>query len=95
MRRPRTESARPHQWRAALDVGSDGNLIKDAVAGLSDWDRAVIFRSYYLGRTTTQIAAEFSTDDELVKHDLHHALHALRATIQKRDDITRRRMRVV
>lgn len=95
MRRPRTESARPPQWRAAHDVGSDGALIKDAVAGLSDWDRAVIFRSYYLGRTTTQIAAEFSTDDELVKHDLHHALHALRATVQKRDDNTRRRMRVV
>jgi DNA-directed RNA polymerase specialized sigma24 family protein len=55
----------------------------------------VIYRSYYLRQTTTQIAAEFSTDDELVKHDLHRALHTLRATLQKRDDMTRRRLRVV
>jgi RNA polymerase sigma-70 factor (ECF subfamily) len=86
---------RPIQWRGAVDVGSDGNLVRDAVARLSDWDRALIHRSYYLGRTTTQIAAEFRTDDELVKHDLHCALHALRATLQKRDDIMRRHLRVV
>jgi RNA polymerase sigma-70 factor, ECF subfamily len=95
VRGPRTESARPAQWRGTIDVGSDGNLVRDAVARLSDWDRAVIYRSYYLGRTTTQIAAEFRTDDELVKHDLHRALHALRTTLQQRDDITRRRLRVV
>lgn len=95
MRCPRTELTGPTQWRGAVDVGSDGNLVRDAVARLSDWDRALIYRSYYLGRTTTQIAAEFRTDDELVKHDLHCALHALRATLQKRDDIMRRHLRVV
>ena len=95
MRRPRTELARPAQWTGAIDVGSDGNLVRDAMAHLSDWDRAVIYRSYYLGRTTTQIAAEFRTDDELVKHDLHRALHALQANLRKRDDVTRRHLRVV
>lgn len=95
MKPPRTEWARPDQRRASIDADSDRNLIRDAVACLSDWDRAVICRSYYLGRTTTQIAAEFRTDDELVKHDLHRALHALRAALQKRDDITRPRLRVV
>lgn len=78
-----------------IDLGSDSNLLTDAVARLSDWDRAVIYRSYYLGRTTTQIAAEFRTDDEIVKHALHRALHALRATVQKRDATMRRRLRVV
>lgn len=92
---PRTDSTRPAQRRGAVDVDSDEYLVRDAVERLSDWDRAVIYRSYYLGRTTTQIAAEFRTDEELVKHDLHRALHALRATLQKRDDIPRRRLRVV
>lgn len=95
MRYPRTELGRPARWRGAIDVGSDGNLVRDAVAGLSDWDRAVIYRSYYLGQTTTQIAAEFRTDDELVKHDLHRALHALRANLWKQDGMTRRHLRVV
>ena len=95
MRCPRTELPRPAQWRGAIDVGSDGNLVRDAVARLSDWDRAVIYRSYYLGRTTSQIAAEFRTDDELVKHDLHRALHALRANLRKQDDMTRRHLSVV
>ena len=91
MRCPRTELAGRPQWQATIDVGSDGNLIRDAVAHLSDWDRAMIYRSYYLGRTTTQIAAELRTNDDLVKQGLHHALHALRATLQDRDDITHRR----
>jgi RNA polymerase sigma-70 factor, ECF subfamily len=95
VRRSRTRLARPDVWQAGVDVGSDGEVIRGAVARLSDGDRAVIYRSYYLGRTTTQIAADFSTDEQLVKHDLHRALHALRATIQQRDDITGRRMRIV
>jgi len=95
VRYPRTELGRPAQWRGVIDVGSDGHLVKDAVAGLSDRDRAMIYRSYYLGQTTTQIAAEFRTDDELVKHDLHRVLHALRANLRKRDEIARRHLRVV
>jgi RNA polymerase sigma-70 factor (ECF subfamily) len=51
----------------------------------------MIYRSYYLGRTTTQIAAEFKADDDFVKQELHRALHTLRVALQERDDIARRR----
>jgi RNA polymerase sigma-70 factor (ECF subfamily) len=78
-----------------MAVGSDGKLTTEALKGLSEWDRAILYRSYYLRRTTTQIAEEFSTDDELVKQHLHRALHALRAAVQHRHDIPRRRLRVV
>jgi len=82
VRCPRTELARRAPWQAAIYVNVDGNLVRDAVAHLSDRHRAVIYRSYYLGRTTTQIAAELKTDDDVVKDDLHHALHALRMTLE-------------
>ena len=91
MRCPRTGSAPRALGQATIDVGSDGNLVRDAVTRLSDWDRAMIYRSYYLGRTTTQIAAEFKADDDFVKQELHRALHTLRVALQERDDIARRR----
>ena len=56
--------------------------IKNALARLSSRNRAVIYRSYYLGRTTAQIAAELGTDDDVVKGELHEALCALRAALQ-------------
>ncbi len=79
---PRAESARRAQTRASTDVPLDMDLIRDAIAQLSDRHRAVIYRSLCLKRTTMQIAAELRTDDQLVKQDLHHALHALRTTLQ-------------
>jgi RNA polymerase sigma-70 factor (ECF subfamily) len=78
-----------------MAVGPDGKLATEALRALSEWDRALLYRSYYLRRTTTQIAEEFRTDDELVKQHLHRALHALRTALQQRDDIPRRRLRVV
>jgi DNA-directed RNA polymerase specialized sigma24 family protein len=79
---PRAESARRAQARASIDVPFDIDLIRDAIALLSDRHRAVIYRSLCLKRTTMQIANELRTDDQLVKQDLHHALHALRTTLQ-------------
>lgn len=73
--------ARQAQWQPATDVDPDTNLVRHAVAQLSDLHRAMIDRSLYLGRTTTQIAAEFRTNDDAVKHELHNALHALRMTL--------------
>ena len=61
-------------------------LLRRWVAQLSDRDRAMIYRSYYLGRTTTQIAAEFRVDGDVVKYELHHALRALRTTLQSAGD---------
>lgn len=68
-------------------VPASGSMdqIKGALAGLSNRYRAVIYRSYYLGRTTAQIAAELGTDDDAVKSDLHDALCALRASLHRGD----------
>jgi RNA polymerase sigma-70 factor (ECF subfamily) len=52
------------------------------LARLSNRHRAVIYRAYYLGRTTTQIAAEVGTNDGAVKAELHHALRGLRISLQ-------------
>lgn len=60
-------------------INGDLGAFRDAVAHLSDRQRAMIHRSHYLGRTTAEIAAELNTDDAAVKHELHHALHALRS----------------
>ncbi len=81
MKCPRAESARRADTRSFPDLPSDEDLIRDAVARLSDRHRAVIYRSLCLKRTTSQIAAELRTDDQRVKQELHHALHALRKTL--------------
>ena len=80
------ELARRAPWQTAIDIGLDGNVVRAAMAQLSDRDRAMIYRSYYLGLTTTQIAAELRTDEDLVKHGLHRALHALRMTLERAGD---------
>ncbi len=74
VRRPRTDLA----WRPQREA----TIVTEAMARLSDPQRAMIYRSHYLGRTTTQIAAELGTNGEVVKHELHRALHALRMTLQ-------------
>jgi DNA-directed RNA polymerase specialized sigma24 family protein len=79
---PRAESARRAQAGAAIEQPFDADQVRDAMALLSDRHRAVIYRSLCLKRTTTQIAAELRIDDRLIKQDLHHALHALRTTLQ-------------
>jgi RNA polymerase sigma-70 factor (ECF subfamily) len=79
---PRAESARRDQAGAAIEQPFDAEQIRGAMALLSERHRAVIYRSLWLKRTTSQIAAELRTDDRLIKQDLHHALHALRTTLQ-------------
>ena len=78
---PRAELARRAETRAFPGASFDEDLIRDAMAQLSHRHRAVVYRSLCLKRTTMQIAAELRTDDQLVKQDLHHALHALRVTL--------------
>lgn len=79
--RLRTGLARRVRRPAASDIKPDGGQVRDALAQLSDRHRAMLYMSHYLGRTTAQISAELGIDDDIVKNELHHALHALRMTL--------------
>lgn len=61
---------------------TDRRAIRQAMATLSSPHRAVIYRAYYLERSTAQIAAEDDTTECAVRATLHDAmrelLHALR-----------------
>ncbi|MDT5192206.1 MAG: polymerase sigma-70 factor, subfamily [Mycobacterium sp.] len=75
--------------RAGVDQVSavlDRLLIGDALAQLSPQHRAVIVRSYYLCWTTTQIADDLRIAVGTVKSRLHHALRALRLTLQETEE---------
>jgi RNA polymerase sigma-70 factor (ECF subfamily) len=43
----------------------------------------VVRRSYYLGWTTARIADDLHITDDTVKSTLHHAMRALRLTLQE------------
>jgi RNA polymerase sigma-70 factor (ECF subfamily) len=66
-----------------LNAALDRSLIGDALARLSPQHRAVIRRSYYLGWTTARIADDLHIADDTVKSRLHHAMRALRLTLQQ------------
>ena len=59
------------------------SLIGDALAQLSAEHRAVVVRAYYLGWTTMEIADDLQIAESTVKSRLHHALRALRLTLQR------------
>jgi RNA polymerase sigma-70 factor (ECF subfamily) len=73
------ENTGPDEVNAALDR----LLMGDALAQLSVDHRAVIRRSYYLGWTTAQIAADLDIAEGTVKSRLHYAVRALRLTLQE------------
>jgi RNA polymerase sigma-70 factor (ECF subfamily) len=66
-----------------VDSALDKLLIGDAMAQLSADHRAVIRRSYYLGWSTAQIAADLDIAEGTVKSRLHYAVRALRLTLQE------------
>ena len=66
-----------------VDSALDRLLIGDAMAQLSSEHRAVIRRSYYLGWSTAQIAADLDIAEGTVKSRLHYAVRALRLTLQE------------
>jgi RNA polymerase sigma-70 factor, ECF subfamily len=66
-----------------VDSALDRLLIGDAIAQLSEDHRAVIRRSYYLGWSTAQIAADLDIAEGTVKSRLHYAIRALRLTLQE------------
>lgn len=71
------EPAAPDELSGTLNRA----LIGDAMAQLSDDHRAVVGRSYYLGWTTAQIAAELGIAEGTVKSRLHYALRGLRQAL--------------
>jgi RNA polymerase sigma-70 factor (ECF subfamily) len=71
------EPAGPDELGGALNRA----LIGDAMAQLSADHREVVGRSYYLGWTTAQIAAELGIAEGTVKSRLHYALRSLRQTL--------------
>ena len=71
------EGASPDDVNAALDR----LLISDALAQLTPEHRAVVRRSYFLGWTTAQIAADLRIADGTVKSRLHFALRRLRLAL--------------
>jgi RNA polymerase sigma-70 factor, ECF subfamily len=73
------ERAGPDEAKYALDR----LLLGDALAQLSAEHRAVVWRSYYLGWTTAQIADDLHLAEGTVKSRLHYALLALRLTLQE------------
>jgi RNA polymerase sigma-70 factor (ECF subfamily) len=58
-------------------------LVADAFARLSAEDRACVRRAYYNGWTTAQIGKDLGIAEDAVKSRLHHALRALRQTLQE------------
>ena len=51
--------------------------IRQAVAMLSSPHRAVIYRAFFLGHSTAQIAAEYRITESAVRAELHDAMKAL------------------
>jgi RNA polymerase sigma-70 factor, ECF subfamily len=73
------EAAGPDEVSGTLNRA----LIGDAMAQLSDQHRAVVGRSYYLGWTTAQIAADLGIAEGTVKSRLHYALRELRTALME------------
>ena len=73
------EPSGPDELNATLDR----LLIEEALAQLPTWHRAVVRRSYYLGWTTAQTAADLQIAEGTVKSRLHNAVRAMRLTMQE------------
>lgn len=70
--------------RDEVNAALDRLVLGDALAQLSEEHRAVIRRSYYLGWTTAQIAADLQIPEGTVKSRLHYAVRTLRLMLQER-----------
>jgi RNA polymerase sigma-70 factor, ECF subfamily len=66
-----------------VDAALDRLLINTALARLTPEHRAVVHRSYVMGWTTADIAADLGIAEGTVKSRLHYALRALRQTMRE------------
>ncbi len=64
-------------------------LIADAMRQLPFEHRAVIYRAYYQGWTTCEIADDLKITEAAVKSRLHDGLHALRLTVRREAQLDR------
>lgn len=64
---------------------TDGRVIGQALTRLSNPHRALIYRAYYLKRTTAEIAAEWDVCEETVRSLLHDAMQELRRILVDAD----------
>lgn len=62
----------------------DRSLIVDAMRSLSPDHQAVIVATYFERRTTRDVSATLGIPEGTVKSRLHHALRALRASLEER-----------
>ena len=69
--------------RDEVNAALDRLVLGDALAQLSAEHRAVIRRSYYLGWTTAQIAADLQIPEGTVKSRLHYSVRMRRLTLQE------------
>lgn len=69
--------------RDEVNAALDRLILGDALAQLSPDHRAVIRRSYYLGWSTAQIAADLQIAEGTVKSRLHYAVRMLRLALQE------------
>lgn len=56
--------------------------VRQAMAKLTSSQRGLIYRAYYVKRTTAQIAAELRTSECAVRAELHEAMLALRRALR-------------
>jgi RNA polymerase sigma-70 factor (ECF subfamily) len=78
-----TAGAREPATSDEVNAALDRLVLAEALAQLSADHRAVIRRSYYLGWTTAQIAADLQIAEGTVKSRLHYAVRMLRLTLQE------------
>lgn len=67
----------------------DRALITEALARLHPSQRKMIHRAYFLGWATHQIAADLDVTEPVVKCRLHHALRALRNSLNEPNRVWR------
>lgn len=66
-----------------LERAVETSYVREALRSLSDAHRAVVVEAYYGGRTVREVAARLGIPEGTVKSRLHHAVHALRAELER------------
>lgn len=63
---------------------AEASIIRDVLDALPDHQRSVIIETFFMGRTTNQVAGLLGIPDGTVKSRLFYGLKALRAALEER-----------